>query len=407
MPSPALAAAIFLTAGSLGLNPPVPAITPVPAPSTSQIGATAPSPAPTPIRRPLAAIVSIAPLKGIIEPILPFGSTIDILIPPGASEHGYELTPGRLQSVAKANLVIAVGFGLEPQLDRMAWAVGVGPQRIRLEDLPAVKERLKGMKQPERHDHAPGDHDDDHDEEHSGAHTHASGDPHAWLDPLIARAFADHVALTIALRETAADPARPATPGEQLAQRRIDADPAVLQLRQRISDLDARFRRLGANPKKTFIVGHNAYGWLARRYGLDFVPLAGLTASEPKPSDLRDAAALIRSKGVTTIFTEPQLSPQAARRLAAAAGVQVATLDPLGSGDYFAMMNANAAALEKSVGLAPPTAEDVKRFTLVANNDAPAPASPATSLPATPAAKTPALPPLPPDAPPPAQKNPA
>ena len=65
---------------------------------------------------PLRAVVTVAPLKGIIEPLLPPGSTLSVLMPPGRSEHGYEFTPSDIAALAKADLVVYVGLHLEPRV---------------------------------------------------------------------------------------------------------------------------------------------------------------------------------------------------------------------------------------------------------------------------------------------------
>jgi ABC-type Zn uptake system ZnuABC Zn-binding protein ZnuA len=53
----------------------------------------------------------------------------------------------------------------------------------------------------------------------------------------------------------------------------------------------------------------------------------------------------IRAEKVGTIFVEPQYSPAAANKIRDMAGVKVATLDPLGDGDWFLMMQKNLDAL--------------------------------------------------------------
>ena len=64
----------------------------------------------------------------------------------------------------------------------------------------------------------------------------------------------------------------------------------------------------------------------------------------------RTASAAVKAEGLSTVFVEPQLSPAAGKRIASATGAKVATLDPLGSGDWFAMMEANRRAIAAAVG---------------------------------------------------------
>src|SRR5262249_16988006 len=83
----------------------------------SQTPAANPS-ASAPAAAPIHAAVSIAPLRGLIEPLLPPGSKVELLVPAGVSEHGYEIPPARLASMAKADLLVYVGMGMEPQIDK-------------------------------------------------------------------------------------------------------------------------------------------------------------------------------------------------------------------------------------------------------------------------------------------------
>ena len=58
----------------------------------------------------------------------------------------------------------------------------------------------------------------------------------------------------------------------------------------------------------------------------------------------------IKKEGVKVVFVEPQYDRTAAQRIAEAAGVRVAVLDPLGDGDWFKMMRGNLEALVKALG---------------------------------------------------------
>src|SRR5262245_43348822 len=66
----------------------------------------------------IRAVVSIAPLKGIVEPLLPPGSSVIVLVPVGVSEHDYEIPAAKLASLTKADLVVSVGLGLDSAVER-------------------------------------------------------------------------------------------------------------------------------------------------------------------------------------------------------------------------------------------------------------------------------------------------
>jgi len=282
-----------------------------------------------PAEPPPRVVVSLAPLAGIAGAMLPAGTKVETLIPPGASEHGYDIPPSKLAAMANADLVIYVGLGLEPQVEKYVKDhVRAGRRDLSFAAAVGIAAGDDG------HDHADHDHAD---------HDHHGADPHLWLDAGLVRRFAGAVAEEIiALNREGPDTAK------NVAARR---DEFIL----RVQAVDAAYRAVAeAAPRKTIIVGHDAYGRLADRYGWKTVAIAGLTASEPTPSAIAAVSAAAREQGVTTVFVEPQLSRGVASRIATACGLGVRVLDPLGVGDWEGMMRSNLAAIATALGAPPP-----------------------------------------------------
>lgn len=287
---------------------------------------------------PPRVVVSLAPLAGIARALLPEGANVDLLIPPGASEHGYDIPPSKLASLAGADMVVYVGLGLEPQVEKyvkdhpraerrdvgFAASVGMGA---------AADEKHDDHAHHEDHDHA---HHDDHDH---GDHGHGGTDPHLWLDPVLVRKFVPVLAeAIIALRREG-----PQTAANVNARR----DRLIGQ----IDELDRAYAAMvKAAPRKTLVVGHDAYGHLAARYGLTTLAIAGLSASEPTPSAIAAVSAAARDEGATTVFIEPQLSAAVASRIASACKLKVCVLDPLGDGDWMLMMRKNLTEIGEALG---------------------------------------------------------
>jgi zinc transport system substrate-binding protein len=286
---------------------------------------------------PLRVVVSIPPLKSLVEPLLPAGTgrggTVEVLIPVGAMEHGYEMPPETIARALAADVVVYVGMGLEPQLEKLLRerpSGGGGRQEVCLA-------RVVGESGAEESTH-------DHGDEANGHHRHdESGDPHLWLDPVLVER------LIPAVREAM----------EQACLGRgwtdvMDDDgptrltaPAVVLL-SRVKQVHLEYEtELGQIPRerRVIITAHAAWGRLAARYGLEQVPLAGLEAGEGTPEAIAAAAAVLREKRAAAIFTEPQASAAAVRRLAQATGAKVLVLDPLGDGDWEKMMRGNLRAL--------------------------------------------------------------
>ena len=288
-----------------------------------------------PARAPqVRVVVSIPPLKGLVEPLLKdagiaiSGTGVDVLIPPGVSEHGYEIPPSKLAGLNRADLVVMIGLGLEPQVDKM------------LKDRPRAGRRVViagdvlGLKPDEHghaHEHAPG--------EKCDGCAHGPIDPHVWLDPLQTQKIVSAVAEQV----------RAIVGKDAEASRRVWL--AEESLLAQIKSTHERYQRVLSTAKtRSVVVGHDAWRQLGSRYQLDTVPIKGLTASEPTPESMSAATKAIREHGARAVCIEPQLSKAAGERIAQAAGVQLLTLDPLGSGDWFGMMESNLRVLAQATG---------------------------------------------------------
>jgi zinc transport system substrate-binding protein len=237
---------------------------------------------------------------------------------PGAEPHDLELTPSQVGAVSKADLAI-YEKGLQPAVDA---AVEQNDPKASLDAATVV-------------------HLEDHGDLGEGdAH---SADPHIWLDPVDFGKVAD--AVSAKLQQV--DPAHAAD--YQVNQAALD---------DRLKALDADYRAgLAHCARKDVVTGHAAFGYLAERYGLVQVPLAGLSPDdEPSAAHLAKIQRLIKTEGVTTVFFETLASPKTARTLAADTGTQAAVLDPIegvkdpATQDYLTVMRDNLAALRSALG---------------------------------------------------------
>ncbi|MEK8228598.1 metal ABC transporter substrate-binding protein [Oerskovia sp. M15] len=161
--------------------------------------------------------------------------------------------------------------------------------------------------------------------------------PHFWLDPTRLIPVAEEVAAEL----SAVDP--------------DGADEYAANLADLTADLTALDTELSeglANCASPYLVtSHEAFGYLAERYGLEQVGITGIDPeAEPSPARLREVADIIRDHGVTTIFFETLTSPKVTQTLAQDVGVTAAVLDPLEGlsdtdKDYLDVMRTNLEAL--------------------------------------------------------------
>ena len=104
---------------------------------------------------------------------------------------------------------------------------------------------------------------------------------------------------------------------------------------------------------KDVVTSHQAFGYLAQRYGFTQVGITGLSPeAEPDAKTIAKVTDFVRANKVTTIYYETLVSPAVAKTVAAETGAKTAVLDPIegisdasAAQDYLGVMRANLAAL--------------------------------------------------------------
>jgi zinc transport system substrate-binding protein len=253
---------------------------------------------------------SLYPLAAVLGEIGGPAVAVRDLAPPGVEPHDLELTSNQLDAILDSSLAVVMGKDFQPSIE-----AGAGRR-----DGPTVRvlDRLGGAVR--------------------------GTDPHIWLDPVLLGRVVRELTPAVAA----------VVPRGQRAAIRARADAAVPQL----DALDAEYRAGLARCDRAVIVSaHDAFDYLARRYGLRVEAVAGISPEqEPDPARLADLTDLVRRDGVTTVFTE-ELVSRIARTLAREAGVRTAVLDPIespargtGFAGYLAAMRSNLAALRTALG---------------------------------------------------------
>lgn len=287
----------------------------------------------------LNVVVTIPPLKGLVTPLLPEGAAVRSLMPPGRSEHGYEFTPSDLAALAKADVVVLVGLGLEARVEKALKDKAVkGRQVINLGS-------ALGLEQKGEHVHSEEcEHDHDHD--------HGWVDQHVWLDPVLVQTLVPKMKDTIAIAMKSKNASK-----DQLLALDAKADAWA----KKITEVHEQYEsRLAPVKGRSFVTHHNAFSRVADRYGITVAAsIRQLEASEPTPADIAAAVKAIREGGAKAVFVEPQINQSAPRRIAAAAKVKVGVLDPLGDGDWLALMQKNLDALVAGLSDEAPAAAPV------------------------------------------------
>ncbi|WP_432560808.1 metal ABC transporter solute-binding protein, Zn/Mn family [Kineococcus sp. SYSU DK003] len=251
----------------------------------------------------LSVVTSSHPLEYVASAVAGERATVSNLVAPGADSHDAEISTRQLADVVDADVVVHLS-GLQP----------------------AVDDALSTRPPDHLVDAAPYADDDD--------------DPHFWLDPVRMADFGDDVAAEL----SAVDP-----DGE-------DAYTAgAADLRQRMQALDADYAEALAGCRDAALVtSHEAFGYLADRYGLRQIGIAGIDPTvEPTPARIRDVLQVARENAVTTIFFESTANPAVAEKLATELGVRTAVLHPVervdDGDDYLSLMQENLEALRSGL----------------------------------------------------------
>ncbi len=294
---------------------------------------------PAPILAAPKVVTDIAPIHSITARVMAGVGEPGLVLPPGASAHGYALRPSEARRVQEADLVVWVGPDLTPWLADPIAALAPNAEVLRLEDAPGMEllgVREGGPFEPDEHEH--GAPEQGHDERTAGPH-----DGHLWLDPRNAVAAAHAIAAAL----SAMDPAAAAT----YTANAEAFDDEMNALTQTLSD--------GLVPVRgrPFLVFHDAYQYFEHRFG---IPAAGSVALQDglapgtaRVTALRDR---VRSEGIVCAFAEPQFEPKLLATIVEGSGVRTGVLDPLGAALppgpelYPTLLTAMAESLEACLG---------------------------------------------------------
>lgn len=286
----------------------------------------------------LQITTSIYPLEYVAEQVGGDHVSVSSITPPGSDDHSLELSPRQVTDLEKVDLVITLS-NYQPAMDDALGAT----DPARLIDAADHVDLLDWGGHDDHdhdHDHDEGEHGEDEHDDHG--HSHVGADPHFWLDPMRMANLASPVAEELAQ----IDP-------DNADEYRANADAFIEQMEQLDADYTAGLAQCDST---TFIVSHEAFGYLSDSYGLDQQSIAGLEIDvEPSPRRVAEITDLIEESGVGVIFATSQSEMTLISALAEEAGIDVEILDASATQiddtvDYEEIMRNNLAKLQNSLG---------------------------------------------------------
>lgn len=270
-------------------------------------------------------VATFYPLGYMAEHIGGNRVTVTTLMPPNQEVHVYHPTTSDRLEADRAQVIVYNGAGLDMWFEEDLLPELKGGGRVVVdttEGLPLI---------------GGGD-----------GHDGAGVDPHTWISP--------HMAML---------------QGERVLEALVEADPAGEDayranwevLRASLDGLDFDYaRRLANATLPSIVVSHEAYGYLAHRYGFEQHGAIGISAEEqPSATALADLVALMEDGGIRTVFVDPVYSRDYADtlrdELEARTGWNVRVLPlyfmlgPIDGLDILGQMEANLDALAEGLGV--------------------------------------------------------
>ncbi len=227
-------------------------------------------------------VVSILPLADFVEKVGGGKVDVTVMIPPGASPATYEPTPSQLRSVSEADVYVKVGA---PILFEKVWMDKIAGMN---EDMGVV--------------------------DCSSGIEIVGNDPHIWLSPRNAQVMVGNIYEGLVQVD-----------GENEEYYSGNRDEYVLELEG--VDKEIKSALLGVNMRK-LMVFHPAWGYFARDYGLEQVPVE-VEGKEPSSADVSRLVEFAKENGIRVVFAQPQFDVKSAEAIAREIGGTVVFVDPL------------------------------------------------------------------------------
>lgn len=296
----------------------------------------------------LPVVATVYPAYDIAKQVGGDKVNVTLLVPPGTEPHDWEPTVKDLKAVGQAKVFIYNGAGLEPSEKLLASDILKEAKPVELaksvDVIPIKTVELDGEAEA-AHDH---DHhtdeahhdDDDHD------HHHGTVDPHIWLNPMNVAKEVD--AVVAAFSE--ADPAnKDYYEGNGKA------------YKEKLKALDAQYEAFAQTvPNKELVVTHEAFGYLANRYGFTQLGIMGVAPdAEPTPERMASIISFVKAHKVKAIFSEELVNPKLAEAIAKETGAKVYMLNPVeglteeqmkAGATYLSIMEDNLKVLKTALG---------------------------------------------------------
>lgn len=232
----------------------------------------------------LSVVTTLYPLYDFATEIGKERINVFLLVPPGVEPHAFEPKPNDLLALNQADIFVYTGNFMEVWVQDLL--SGLANKNLKVIDTSEGVKLISGVSSNQ--DGPAG-----------------SPDPHIWLDFENAKRMVDNI-----------------------TQGLIEKDPSgkdfyttnATAYKKLLAEMDNKYRETLATCKSKKIVygGHYAFGYLTRRYGLQYLPAVKGFApdTEPLANDLAQLVDQVKRDNIRYIFYEELTSPKVAETLA-------------------------------------------------------------------------------------------
>ena len=250
----------------------------------------------------LQITVSILPQAYFVERIGGDAVSVNVMVGPGEEAHTYEPKPEQMKSLTHSQIFFSIGVEYEA-----SWLP-------RFQDINPALQVVDSTEGIQRIAMAAEHHHDDEENNPEEKETLLGLDPHVWLAPDNGKIIAANI--LHALQSLAPE-------------RSSDFEANYATLMNEIDSVDARIESaLSGLEQRTFMVFHPAWGYFAKQYNLEQIPVQ-VGGQDPSASELADLVTTARAEGVRVIFIQPTFNAANAKAIAAEIDAEVAVVDPL------------------------------------------------------------------------------
>jgi len=272
----------------------------------------------------LQAISSFYPLYEFAQQVGQDKVNVRLLVPEGVEPHNWEPTIQDVQQMQKSDLIIINGFGFENWVDSLE---EMNYQGIVVDTSDGIFENNNKIFEKSS------------EYEEQNENVHESGDPHIWLNPVLAKIQVQNIADAFSKLDTL---------NQKFYQK--NAQSYIVELDR----FDSKIRNDLSNCNRDFIAFHDAFSYFAYEYDLNqhTIISSNNPHAEPTAKTLENIINTARELKLKIIFTEDTIDPRISNVVANEIGGKILVLSPLeisGDGNYISRMTENLDNLKEAL----------------------------------------------------------